>query len=294
MKNRYSIELTLSMLIFGTIGLFIRNISFPSGVIAFLRGIIGAALITAVTYISGKLLNFKSICNNLKFLSITGTIMGFNWILLFEAYRYTSVATATLCYYLAPVFVTLLSPFLLGERLTAKKSACSFSALVGMVFVSGVIENGIGSISEIKGILLGIGAAVLYSCVIISNRKYSTVGTVDRTVSQLVFASVALLVYSVITKDIFTLTADTRSIVFMLSVGIVHTGVAYLLYFDSVKSLKAQTTAILSYIDPVVAIILSTVFLKEKMTVLNGVGAVIILGSALLSEISTKKAKETY
>lgn len=294
MKNRYSVELTLSMLIFGTIGLFIRNISFPSGVIAFLRGIIGAALITAVTYIRGKRLNFKSILKGIKFLSFTGIIMGFNWILLFEAYRYTSVATATLCYYLSPVFVTLLSPLLLGERLTAKKLICSFSALVGMIFVSGVTENGIGSISEIKGILLGIGAAVLYSCVIIANRKFPSVGTVDRTVSQLTFASLALLVYSVITKDIFTLTADTRSIMFMLSVGIIHTGVAYLLYFDSVKSLKAQTTAILSYIDPVVAIILSTVFLKEKMTVLNSVGAVIILGSALLSEISTKKAKKTY
>lgn len=97
--------------------------------------------------------------------------MGLNWMLLFEAYNYTSVAIATMCYYMQPTIVILLSPLVFRERLTFKKMLCALTAIIGMVFISGVLTGTGVQIHDIKGILFGIGAALLYSAVVILNKK---------------------------------------------------------------------------------------------------------------------------
>jgi drug/metabolite transporter (DMT)-like permease len=73
-------------------------------------------------------------------------------------------------------------------------------------------------------------------------------------------------------------------------VCIVHTGIAYAAYFSSVKTLKAQSVAVLSYIDPVCALLLSAIFLRERLTLLGLLGAALILASALVSELGEKRA----
>lgn len=242
-----------------------------------------------LTLISKKNFSKESIKKNLPILFFSGAFIGINWILLFESYRYTSVATATLCYYLAPVIVILLSPLILKEKLTVLKLLCVFGALVGMVFVSGVAENGIPSFSEITGILLGVGAAAFYATVIMLNKKLRDIESNDRTLVQLGVAGAVILPYALLTENVAEIKLGATAIILLAVVAIVHTGISYTLYFGSIKELNTQTVAIFSYIDPIVAIILSAVILKESMTVYSIIGAVLILGSTLISELSEKK-----
>lgn len=281
-------KLILAMTIFGTIGIFVRYIPLPSSVIACVRGFVGVAFLLLVTFIKKSKISFKDIKRNLLLLVISGAFIGINWILLFEAYRYTTVATATLCYYMAPIFVTIASPFILKEKLTPKKGLCVLTALIGMVFVSGIIGSGSLQIN-VPGIMCGLGAAFFYACVILLNKHLKEISSYDMTMTQLFVAAVVILPYTLLTAEFSVADLDVKALVCLLIVGVIHTGFAYMIYFSSISSLKAQTVAIFSYIDPVIAIILSALFLKEEMGIFGLIGAVLILGSTLLSEINFKK-----
>lgn len=276
--------LLASVCIFGTIGILRRYIPLSSSLIALVRGIIGSLFLLTVLRLSKKGLNRAAIRKNLVYLALSGAAIGFNWILLFEAYNYTSVATATLCYYLAPILVILASPLVLKEALTGKKVMCAVSALVGMVLVSGVLDAGFSGVAEMKGILFGLSAAVLYASVILMNKKMVGVPAYDKTILQLSLASIALLPYVLLTENWAAVSFSPLSVTLLLIAGIVHTGIAYWLYFGSMEHLHSHTVALLSYMDPILAIVLSMVFLREPMSVEAAIGAVLILGAAYLSE----------
>ena len=285
-ENKAKLELISSMLIFGTIGIFVRYIPLPSSIIALARAVIGVLFLIFFMIIRGKKVKWKDIRNNLFLLLFSGVLIGINWILLFESYRYTTVATATLCYYLAPVFVIVLSPFILREKITARKILCVLIALIGMFFVSGVSTSGI---SGIKGILYGIGAAVLYAIVVLCNQKIQDISAYDKTVTQLTASAIVLLPYVFFTENINAISISFIELGLLIVVGILHTGIAYTLYFASMKDLNAATIAIFSYIDPVVAIILSVILLRENMGITGVLGAVLILGATLFSSLLERK-----
>lgn len=287
--TKSKLSLILSMFIFGTIGIFRRFIPLPSSILAMARGAIGVVFLLIFMALKKEKLNLGEIKDKLFALCISGVLIGFNWILLFEAYNYTTVATATLCYYMAPVFVIIASPFLFKEKLTFKKILCVVIALAGMVLVSGVIETGFSGISELKGVLLGLGAAALYATVVLMNKKTAGVPIYTKTVIQLGSAAIVLLPYTLLTENFAELTFEPLTIIMLVVVGVVHTGWAYALYFGSMDNLKAQTVAIFSYIDPVVAIILSALLLNEEMSALGVIGAVLVLGSTMISELPSKK-----
>ena len=280
-----------AMVVFGTIGLFVRNIAMPSSVIAFIRGAVGTAFLVIFCLATGKKFSFGKAREKLLLLCLSGAAIGVNWIFLFEAYRYTTVATATLCYYMAPIFVIVMSSLIYKEKLTAKKICCTLAALVGMVFVSGVAETGVGNISEMKGIVLGVLAAVFYSSVVLMNKSLGSVPAYDKTIVQLFTAAAVILPYCISTVDIPEISFDKKSVIMLMIVSIVHTGISYTAYFGSMKNLQSQTIAIMSYIDPIVAVVLSAVILNEKMSALSIVGAVMILSATFLSEINIGKGK---
>lgn len=274
-----------AMAIFGTVGIFVRYIPLPSATVAFFRGVMGLAFLLAVMAVTGKKPNICHICRHIWILLLSGGAMGLNWVLLFESYRYTTVATATVCYYLAPVFLVLASP-LLGERLTGKKLALLGVALAGMVFVSGVLQGGI---SGGRGIALAVGAAVLYASVMFLNKKLGELDAYSKTVMQLAAAAAVILPYVLLTGG-FAMSQMTGTKYLLLAVvGVIHTGVAYWLYFGALGALPAGNVALYSYLDPVVAIVLSALWLAEPLDWQGILGAVLILGSALLSELPEKK-----
>ena len=278
-------SLIFSMMIFGTIGIFRKHIELSSGVLAMARGFIGAMFLLFIIALKREKLSKAAIKKNLWFLILSGAFIGFNWILLFEAYRYTTVATATLCYYLAPIFVIMASPLILKERLSGRKVLCVLVALAGMVFVSGVLQVDFTGLAELKGVLFGLGAAVFYASVILMNKKITDISAYDKTIVQLVCAATVLVPYVLLTGELAVAEWSGIGFVLVLVVGILHTGVTYALYFGSMAHLKAQTVAIFSYIDPIVAILLSAVLLQEKMDGLTILGTVMILGAAVYSEL---------
>ena len=286
------IKIITAMVTFGTIGVFVRYIPLPSSIIALVRGVLATIFLLTVMAAGKRRPDRTAIRRNLALLVISGGMIGFNWILLFEAYNYTSVAVATLCYYLAPVFVIIASPFVLGEKLTMRKTLCVISALAGMVMVSGVIQNYVsgGNAEDLNltGVLLGIGAGALYATIILMNKKLKNISSYDTTVMQLAAASIVLVPYCLLTVDIGSLEVTPGSAVLLVIVGIVHTGLAYVLYFGSIKELPAQTVAIFSYIDPILAVLLSAFLLKESMDMLSISGAILILGSTFVSEMKGK------
>ena len=278
-------DLIFSVSIFGTIGIFVRWIGLPSSVIALVRGAVGAAFLLLLARFRHAPIDRAALRRRWQLLLLSAAMMSFNWITLFEAYRYTTVATATLCYYMAPIFVTLISPVLLKERLTARKLLCVFLALAGMVFVSGVPQSGLPGPSEAKGILLALCSAALYAGVILINKYLAGVPAYDRTLLQLACAAAVMIPYILLTEDLSAMSVTPLGAVLLLIVAVFHTGWCYALYFGSMTVLSAQTVALFSYIDPIVAILLSALLLREPLGWSGILGAALVLGSTLVSEL---------
>lgn len=290
MKKIFSprLMLVLSMLCFGTIGYFVRNISLPSGEIALYRAVLAAVLIGFFMLFTKKRIPFKSLKKELLLLFLSGAVMGVNWILLFQAYNYTTVSVATLCYYFAPVIVAAVSPFLFKEKAGIKQYICFFMATAGIVLIT-VNENSFEGEKQIYGILFGLSAAVFYATVVLINKYIKKVDGISRTFLQFVSAVIVLAPYVLLTDGINLSALDKKGWISLLIVGLVHTGITYCLYFSSIKSLNGQTAAVLSYIDPLVAVLVSTLLLGEDMGVMQIIGGALILVFTLLNEIKLKK-----
>ena len=279
-----------AMLIFGTIALFVRNINLTSPEIAIFRGVIGSIFLFGVILFSKEKTSFQAMKKNLPVLTVSGLFVGGNWIFLFEAYKYTTVSIATLSYYCAPIFVTILAPVVLKEKITLKKFLCVCLAMVGMLCIVGANKNNsIGEYNHFLGITYGLAAAIFYAGVILLNKFIKGLGGVETTVSQLVLASLLLFPYVAITTGFNFSKMTGISWVYLILLGIIHTGIAYVLYFSSLKNLKSNTIAILSYIDPITAVLISSLFLGEKMTIFQVIGGFLILGSTFISETLNRK-----
>ena len=286
-ESKSLLMISASMVIWGSVGIFRRFIPLPSAVLACSRGVIGTIFLILLVKLQQKQLFHHIGRKTIGLLILSGAVMGVNWILLFEAYNYTSVAAATLCYYMAPTIVVLLSPLLFREKITLRKGICAVLAVVGMVFVSGIIESGIPSVSEFKGILFGLGAAVLYASVVILNKLLPGIDPFEKTIIQLASSAVVLFPYILLSGQTIPENISSLTVVMVLIVGLLHTGIAYAMYFGSVDNLHAQTVALLSYLDPITALILSALILGEKMTIFGIIGAVLIIGAAIVSEMDT-------
>lgn len=280
--------LIASMTIFGTIGLFVRNVPVASGELALYRAVLAAVLIGIYLLVTKQKIPFQNIKKEIPLLLASGVAMGINWILLFEAYKYTTVSAATLSYYFAPVIVTLVCPFLFHEKLTAKQIICFVMSTLGIVLITGVSDVGKGS-SDLVGILFGLGAAVFYATVILLNKFIKNVAGIHRTFLQFLAAIIILVPYVAFTSGCNLGGMNGVGWVCLLIVGLIHTGVTYCMYFSSLKELPGQKAAILSYIDPLVAVVVSVLVLGEALTLPQAFGGILILGFTAWNEISGQK-----
>lgn len=285
MKESVQAKLMLSaaMVIFGTLGVFTRNIGVTSGELALYRAVLAFVLIGFyLVFIKKGGLNLKNAGRELPLLLASGIAMGINWILLFQAYRYTTISAATLSYYFAPVIVTVASPLLFHERLTAKQIICFVMSTLGLVLIIGT--GGGEETAGITGILFGLGAAVFYAAVILLNKFIKNVAGIQRTILQMLAAVVTLLPYVAVSSGFNLNLLDGTGWACLLTVGLFHTGITYCLYFSALKDLTGQEAAILSYIDPLVAVIISVLLLGEPMTLMQLIGGALILGFTLWNE----------
>lgn len=273
-----------SLLIVGTIGIVRRAIPLSSGLLAFVRGLLGALSLLLYVRLRGVRVGHGTDRRKRLLLILTGVALSFNWMLLFEAYTYTTVASATLCYYFQPTIVLLLSPLLFREKLTGKKLLCAVLAILGMILVSGVTEQHDLPAGHLRGIACGLGAACLYAAVVILNKKIVGVNAYEKTIVELLAAALTMLPYLLLTGELRAVRLNGPILGLLLLIGVIYTGLVYALYFGSMDALKAQTIAILSYLDPVVALLVSALVLHEKMSARGFLGAVLILGAAFFCE----------
>lgn len=276
----------VSMAIFGTLGIFVRNIPVSSGELALYRAVLAAVLIAAFLLVTKQRIPLASIKKEMPLLLASGVAMGINWILLFQAYKYTTVSAATLSYYFAPVIVTVICPVLFKEKLTGKQAVCFVMSTLGLVLITGIGDLGGGS--DLIGILFGLGAAVFYATVVLLNKFIKNVEGIHRTFLQFLAAIVVLIPYVMMTGGVTLGSMNSVGWINLLIVGLIHTGVTYCMYFSSLKELPGQKAAILSYIDPLVAVLISVTVLGEAMTLWQVVGGVLILGFTLWNEIAPK------
>ncbi|WP_425447394.1 DMT family transporter [Dethiothermospora halolimnae] len=281
-----TLKIIIAMVLWGSIGLFVKNISLPSIEIAFLR-----AVIASIVLIVGRLLIIrnprKSINKYSKkdiwLLFFSGIILAFNWFFLFKAYKYTTVANATLTYYLAPVFVIFLSPVVFKERITKRKLISVFVAMAGLVLIVSRQKIMLDiNYEHIKGITFGVLAAILYAGVIMLNKSIKEVTSFNRTIIQIVISGLVLLPI-IIYRDNIDI-SSTKGLINIIILGTIHTGLAYLLYFPSIKDVSVQRVSVLSYIDSISAIIFGTLFLGEPLGIFHIMGGGLILISPFIKD----------
>lgn len=276
------ISFIVAMVIFGTIGAVVRFIDLPSSEIALFRGVLGVICLLPFLLINNR----KGLGGDLKanwfVLFCTGAALAGNW----KAYRNTTIALATVSYYTAPVMLMMVSPFILKERLSLFKVICILVTLLGMFLLIGINSETIGSQNNIVGIFYGVLAAICYATLMLLNKFLKNLGGLETTVPQLVLAAIFLLPYVLFVGELNPLFQSHRSIVLLMVLGLVHTGLGFLLFFVGIKGLKTQKIAMLSYLDPLTAVLISFLFFQEKMTTYQIIGACLICGATFVGTIS--------
>lgn len=281
--NRSRLMLLAAMLVFGTVGLFIRGIPLPSAEIALYRAVFALLVLSLILAFTGRFRTLYAQRAQMPRAFITGAIMAFNWILLFEAYRFTSIAMATLAYYLAPTLMVVAGVVLMKERLSAFQVLCFVMSTLGLVLMLGVSA---GEPGDLRGILLGLASAVLYATVVTINRLSGETDGLVRTFVQFLGAVVVMLPFVALRGGFHLHLLNSSGWAYLLALGIVHTGLCYSLYFQAITHLKGQQVAVLSYLDPLIAVVLSVFLLGEKVNPWQLWGGGLMLLFALLNELS--------
>jgi len=285
------VMLIISMAIFGTLAIFVKNINVSSGELALYRAILASIVLGLFLLITKQKINLKVIKKELLIISLSGMAMGFNWIFLFEAYKYTTISVATLAYYFAPIVVMIMCPILFKEKMSIKQWVCFIVATIGIFLIVGT--NGTSNNNNhFIGVLLGLSAALFYATVILLNKYIKSISGIHRTFIQFIAAIIVLIPYVTFTCGFSILELNGTGWFNLLIVGIVHTGVTYCLYFTSIKNLSGQSVAVLSYIDPLVAIIISFM-ISEEMLLLQIIGGVLLIASTIANEVKIKKHKNS-
>ncbi|WP_277585158.1 DMT family transporter [Psychrobacillus antarcticus] len=284
-----NIQFLLSMMIFGTIGVFVRYIDLSSSEIALIRGLIGSLFLTTVLFMMKKKISWAVVKVNALVLILSSIALGGNWIFLFQAYKHTTISNATLSYYFAPVIVLILSPLVLKEKLSAKKVICIAVAMLGMLFIVGNGGASSSGFDDLIGIGYGLMAAVLYASLMLLNKFIKNMDGLETTLLQLGIATILLMPYVLFTEGSGILEVSSSSIPFILIIGIVHTGIGFLLFFSGMQKLKGQSIATLSYADPITSLVISALILQEQMTIVQMIGGVLLLGSTFISENKSMK-----
>jgi drug/metabolite transporter (DMT)-like permease len=282
MKSK--IQFILSMIIFGTIGLVVRYIDLSSSERALLSSFIGCLFLLLIFFMIKKKISWNLVKSNALFLILSGIALGGNWIFLYQSYDHTTIANATLGYYFAPVFVMILSPFVLREQLSIKKIVCIGVAIIGMLMIVGEGVSASRS-DDILGLSFGLIAAAFYAALLLLNKFIKDMEKLELTIIQLGTTTLLLMPYVFLTSGFGIFEVSSSSIPFILILGIINTGIGFWLFFSGMEKLKGQSIAMLSYLDPFVAILISAIFLQEQMTIVQMLGGVLLLGSTFVSEI---------
>ena len=283
-RGNFLLKYLIAIVLYGCNGLLVNNIDASSEYIAMTRGLVGFAVIVLSFFIRGRKIQFESIKRNFAMLVLSGIALGLNWALLFKGFK-IAVSVATLCNYLAPIILIIISPILFKEKITLRQMICVAISLVGLLLISGVLDtNGAASL-EAAG--YGLGAAGCFVIMVIFNRKMTDIKPMEKSAVQLLSAAITMIPF-VVAKDGFPQQLDQRSLICLLIIGAATTGFAYILYFDALTHITFEQIAVYGYLEPVIGVITSCIFLGEELTILSTIGAILIIGVAFEPLIGKK------
>ena len=284
MKKAY-FKYIIALLLFGSNGIVASNIHLPSVEIVFWRTLIGSLLLVVIFLATRQKITFIKEKRDTLFIVLSGIAMGTSWMFLYEAYSQIGVSLASLSYYCGPVIVMALSPILFKEKLTKNKFMGFFSVLIGIFLVNGTVS---GKELNIFGIFCGLMSAVMYSFMVILNKKATKEQGLENSTIQLIVSFLTVAVF-VGFKTGYQITISGNDLLWVMVIGLLNTGVGCYFYFSSIGKLPVQTVAICGYLEPLSAVILATIILGETMYPLQILGAILIIGGAVFGECYNKK-----
>ncbi|GGF96052.1 transporter [Paenibacillus albidus] len=280
------IYFVLSMVIFGAVGVFAKYIDLSSSEIALFMSLIGGLLLFGISIITKNKVSWPNLKKNALALLLASIALSGNWVFLFQAYKETTIANAALSYYFAPVLVIVMSPIVLKEKLSLKKCLCACAAILGLILILQSGRSGEDG-NHLLGIVYGLIAAAFYAILTLTNKFIRNMNGLEITIAQLLLSSILLMAYLFIAEEksgLFQISSD--SVILILILGILHAGVGFYLFFSGMKGLNGQSIAILSYVDPLTSLLISALVIGESMTVFQIFGAILLLGSTFISEVS--------
>ncbi len=285
MNSKAFIKYISALLLFGLNGIVASHIPMNSYEIVFLRTLIGSILLIALFLIGKGKFHIKEYKKDTLFIVLSGVAMGTSWMFLYEAYQQIGVSLSSLLYYCGPVIVMILSPLIFREKLTAPKLFGFATVLVGIFLVNG---NATQSSSNPWGLFCGAMSAVMYFFMVTLNKQSKNISGMENSVIQLVVSFLTVAVFMGI-KQGFVLDVPVSAWGWILVLGIVNTGIGCYLYFSPLAKLPVQTVAVCGYLEPLSAVVFAALLLGEKMTVIQIVGAVCIIGGAMIGELIKPK-----
>ncbi|MFI3214275.1 MAG: EamA family transporter [Eubacteriales bacterium] len=276
----------ISMLMFGSIGIFVKNIDVPSTYIVQWRTVIGSLCLIGYFIMKKHKVDFDKMKQNWKPLGISGMVLGCSWVCLFEAYKNTSIAMSTIVYYCAPIIVFCASPILFKAKITKAQLVGISTAVIGMVLVNVV---GISFNDFSFAMVYALGAAVMYAMIMLANKFIKDMDGVESTLVQLLIAVVVISTYCTLINGQLLYIPETKDLLLLIFVGVFHTGFALSIYFISLQKLSPQNIAIFSYLDPASALVFAFVLLGETLTWYQMVGAIFIFGGILFAQLKSEE-----
>lgn len=279
MKKEYAKYIS-ALLLFGSNGIVASKINMSSYEIVFLRTMIGSIFLILLFCFGKRKVTFTKHNRDFLYIVLSGIAMGASWIFLYEAYALIGVSLASLAYYCGPVIVMILSPFLFKERLTGEKIIGFLIVLGGIFLVNGKLSG--GALNR-YGIFCGLMSAVMYSLMVIFNKKSETIKGFENSVIQLFISFLTAAVF-VGFKTGYDIKISRDDVIWIIILGLVNTGIGCWFYFSSIGNISVQTVAVCGYLEPLSAVMLALIVLGETMTIPQIIGAIMIISGAVFSE----------
>lgn len=287
--NRDFLKYLGGLLLFGSNGIVASGILMPSSQLVLVRTLIGCALLGAAVLLVRPARSATKHPRELLLLVVSGIAEGAAWLFLYEAYGEIGVGVTTLVFYCGPVIVMALSPFVFKTRLTAPMLAGFGIVILGMLLVNG---NALQGGKTPWGLFCAGMSAVMYAAMIVCNKKAPHVQGLENAAIVL-FSTLATVAVFIGATSGFALDPRGQDIPAILFLGLANTGLGALLYFSAVGKLPVQTVSICGYLEPLFAVVLSAAVLGEVFGPPQVLGAVCIIGGAVLGEWASSKAHRT-
>jgi drug/metabolite transporter (DMT)-like permease len=277
------LELILCGLVWGSIGVFVKQLDVSAAVLVFFRLSLGAVSVLVIWAARGKLHELR-LREKRGLVVAAGVLLAIHWVAFFEAYKRLSVATTILIIYVGPVLIAAAAPAVLGERLE-RRTLYALALSVGGITLIALPSSATG---DAQGYLAAAIAAVLFAAVVLTLKKAASDNPAPAVVVWQLGVAALVVSPALVGSSGHEI---ARAIPGLLTLGIVHTGLIGILYVSALTIVPAQQVSILVYLEPVTAVLWAWGVLGESPSLATLAGGVLIIAAGLLIVVPGLRAR---